>query len=548
MEKIGVMICGHGSRDPEAVAEFERMARVLARRLPDREVASGYLEFARPTIREGLDALAGRGVKRIFALPAMLFAAGHVKNDIPWELNTFAAGNPGIEIRCARDLAIDARLLAAARARIEEAESQAPAAVPREDTLLLVVGRGTNDPDSNSNISKIARMLWEGMGFGWAEAAFSGVAHPRVEAGLERAVRLGFSRIVVFPYFLFTGVLVKRIFAETDAVASRHPEVSFLKAQYLSDHPLVIETFAGRLAEILKGQNLMNCQLCKYREQVIGYEADQGKPQAGHHHHVRGIGTIMAITATITTTTIMAITATRRARTARRSGAFAAAIRTDRPGWRAMADYICDPSEIYRQSLAAIRGETDLSRVPPDMVAVALRLVHACAIPEIVPDLVWSPGAAEAGRGALQDGAPILCDGEMTANGIIRGLLPRGNEVICTVNEAEAKTIALERKTTRSAAAVELWRGRIAGSVVAVGTAPTALFRLLEIIEETSERPALVLGFPVGFIGAAESKEALGRNPFAVPFIALKGRKGGSALAAAAVNALAAGFDAGDPR
>ena len=213
-----------------------------------------------------------------------------------------------------------------------------------------------------------------------------------------------------------------------------------------------------------------------------------------------------------------------------------------------MADYICDPSEIYRRSLAAIRGETDLSRVPPDMVAVALRLVHACAIPEIVPDLVWSPGAAEAGRAALQSGASILCDSEMTANGIIRGLLPRRNEVICTMNEAEAKTTAGERKTTRSAAAVELWRGRIAGSVVAVGTAPTALFRLLEIIEESSERPALVLGFPVGFIGAAESKEALSRNPFAVPFIALKGRKGGSALAAAAVNALAAGFEAGDPR
>jgi len=290
MEKTGVMICGHGSRDAEAVAEFDGLARGLARRLLDHEVASGYLEFARPNIREGLDDLKSRGVKRIHALPAMLFAAGHVKNDIPWELNSFAAENPGIQLDCGRDLAIDARLLAAARARIEEAEAVVASAIPRDQTLLLVVGRGTNDPDANSNISKIARMLWEGMGLGWAEAAYSGVAHPRVGEGLERAVKLGFPRIIVFPYFLFTGVLVKRIYAETDAVAAGHPNVALLKAKYLNDHPLVLETFVDRLEEIAKGENRMNCQLCKYREQVIGYEQDQGKPQAGHHHHVRGIG------------------------------------------------------------------------------------------------------------------------------------------------------------------------------------------------------------------------------------------------------------------
>ena len=290
MEKTGVMICGHGSRDAEAVAEFDGLARGLARRLPESEVASGYLEFARPNIREGLDDLKSRGVKRIHALPAMLFAAGHVKNDIPWELNSFAADNPGIQLDCGRDLAIDARLLAASRARIEEAEAVVASAIPRDQTLLLVVGRGTNDPDANSNISKIARMLWEGMGLGWAEAAYSGVAHPRVGEGLERAVKLGFPRIIVFPYFLFTGVLVKRIYAETDAVAATHPNVAFLKAKYLNDHPLVLETFVDRLAEIAKGENAMNCQLCKYREQVIGYEQDQGKPQAGHHHNVRGIG------------------------------------------------------------------------------------------------------------------------------------------------------------------------------------------------------------------------------------------------------------------
>src|SRR5271168_2758240 len=225
MTETAVLLCGHGSRDPEAVAEFERAAGALRPRLPEFDFATGYLEFARPTIRDGLAALAARGARRILAIPGMLFAASHVKNDLPWEMNSFIAANPGIEVRLGRDLGIEPKLLAAAAERIA-------AAVPerRSDTLLVVVGRGTNDPDANSNIAKIARMLWEGMGFGWAEAAFSGVADPRVDAALERAVRLGFRRIVVFPYFLFTGILVKRIYAQTDAVAARHPEIEFIKA------------------------------------------------------------------------------------------------------------------------------------------------------------------------------------------------------------------------------------------------------------------------------------------------------------------------------
>ena len=213
-----------------------------------------------------------------------------------------------------------------------------------------------------------------------------------------------------------------------------------------------------------------------------------------------------------------------------------------------MAGYLRNPSEIYRQSIAAIARETDLSQLPPAMRDVALRIVHACAIPEVVADLVWSDGAAEAGRLALASGAVIIADGEMTANGIIRARLPRQNEILCTVNEPKASEIARARDTTRSAAAVELWRGRIEGSVIAVGTAPTALFHLLEMIQEITERPALVLGFPVGFIGAAESKEALAKNSLGVPYIALKGRKGGSAMVAAAVNALAAPFAADELR
>jgi sirohydrochlorin cobaltochelatase len=291
MNDTAVMVCGHGSRDADAIREFEALVTALRTRLPRYDVESGYLEFARPIIREGLDKLVARGARRILAVPGMLFAAAHVKNDLPWELNSFAAANPGVSVDFGRELAIEPKLLKVASERITAAELSSQADMPRADTLLLVVGRGTNDSDANSNISKVARMLWEGMGFGWAEAAYSGVAHPRVDAALEKAARLGFRRIVVFPYFLFTGILVKRIYRQTDEVAARHPRIEFLKADYLNDHPLVLDAFVERVEEILVGDNRMNCRLCKYREQVVGYESEVGTPQAGHHHHVRGIGT-----------------------------------------------------------------------------------------------------------------------------------------------------------------------------------------------------------------------------------------------------------------
>jgi sirohydrochlorin cobaltochelatase len=289
--RTGVMVCGHGSRDPDAIREFQAMARALGRHLKQYEVESGFLEFARPVIRDGLEALKSRGVRRILAVPGMLFAAGHVKNDVPSEINEFARANPEIELRFGRDLAIDPRMLRAAAERVEAAEKRAGAHVARTDTLLLVVGRGTNDPDANSNVAKVARMLWEGMEFGWAEPAYSGVTYPLVDAALKRAVRLGFKRIVVFPYFLFTGVLVKRIYDWTDAAAAANPDIEFVKADYLNDHPLVLETFIDRVREITAGTGNMNCQMCKYRERIVGFEDDRGAPQAGHHHHVRGIGT-----------------------------------------------------------------------------------------------------------------------------------------------------------------------------------------------------------------------------------------------------------------
>ncbi len=204
-----------------------------------------------------------------------------------------------------------------------------------------------------------------------------------------------------------------------------------------------------------------------------------------------------------------------------------------------MFDYIRDPAEIYRKSFEAVRAETDLSGFSPDQGALAVRLVHACGMPDMAADLVFGGEAITAGRRALRAGAAVLTDVEMVRHGIIRARLPAANPVLCTLHDEGVKERADEKGTTRSAAAVDLWGDNLAGAVVAIGNAPTALYRLLELLAEGAGPPALILGFPVGFVGAAESKDSLIENAGDVPFITLKGRRGGSALAAAAVNALA---------
>lgn len=285
------MVCGHGSRDAGAVEEFQAVAKGLKERLPQYETDWGFLEFATPVIRTGLDALRAKGIRKVLAVPGMLFAAGHAKNDIPSVLNAYQTQNPELEISYARELGIDLKLIRAAGERVEDALQKAGDGVSREETLLVVVGRGASDPDANSNVAKVTRMLWEGLGLGWAETAYSGVTFPLVEPGLEHATRLGYKRIVVFPYFLFTGILVQRIYHYTDIVAAKHPEIEFIKASYLNDHPLVLDAFAERVEEIRNGENNMNCQLCKYREQFLGFENEVGLRQESHHHHVEGVGT-----------------------------------------------------------------------------------------------------------------------------------------------------------------------------------------------------------------------------------------------------------------
>jgi precorrin-8X/cobalt-precorrin-8 methylmutase len=202
-------------------------------------------------------------------------------------------------------------------------------------------------------------------------------------------------------------------------------------------------------------------------------------------------------------------------------------------------EYLRDGAEIYRRSFAIIRAEADLTGFSADEAEVAVRMIHACGNPEAARSIEFGHGLVAAARGALAAGATILCDSEMVAHGITRARLPADNAVVCTLHDPRVSALAAQRGTTRSAAALELWTDRLAGSVVAIGNAPTALFHLLEMLARGAPRPAAIVGIPVGFVGAAESKDALAADPSGVPFLVVRGRIGGSAMTAAAINALA---------
>jgi sirohydrochlorin cobaltochelatase len=281
-----LLIAAHGSRDAAGVDEFWGLAEAWQRLRPDRLQEAGFLEFARPTVGEAIDELVGRGASRIAVVPAMLMAAGHVKNDVPSEVQEGRARHPGVAFHMARPLDIHPALLELCHVRYREALAGRPE-VPPDRTLLLLVGRGTSDPDANANIARVARFLWESYGVGWAGVAFSGLAAPSVDDALTICRRLGFARIVVQPYFLFDGALLKRVRRAAERHAAADPSVEILTTAHFRQHPLLLRAFEDRAHEALHGESRMNCDLCKYRVRLIGREADLGAPQVGHHHHAR---------------------------------------------------------------------------------------------------------------------------------------------------------------------------------------------------------------------------------------------------------------------
>ena len=288
--QVGILICGHGSRNKLAIIEFQKLTKLIQKRYPNIIVEYGFLEFAKPSLSDALDKLKNNSIKKVIAIPAMLFAAGHVKNDIPSLLMNYS-DKFGIEIIYGRELGINNLMISAACERVKEVFKENNSLKP-EESLLVVVGRGSSDPDANSNVSKITRMIVEGLGLGWGETVFSGVTFPLVEPGLINAVKLGYKNLIIFPYFLFSGVLVTRIKRQSDLVAINNPNISFIHAKYLSSHPYVVDTFVERIEEIFNNENnnFMNCSLCKYRSNLYGFEKEVGLTQESHHDHVEGLG------------------------------------------------------------------------------------------------------------------------------------------------------------------------------------------------------------------------------------------------------------------
>jgi sirohydrochlorin ferrochelatase len=284
-----LLIAGHGSRDASGVNEFWALAEAWQRLRPDRLQAAGFLEFARPTIGEAIDDLVGRGARRITVVPAMLMAAGHVKNDIPSEIHEGQDRQPGVTFAMARALDIHPALLELCQVRYREATANLVPIAPAR-TMLLLVGRGTSDPDANANIARVARFLWEALGLGWASIAYSGLAEPGVDEALIVCRRMGFERIVVQPYLLLDGVLVKRIHETVARHATQEKAAEIVATAHLGVHPLVLRGFEDRAHEANHGEPHMNCGLCKYRVRLTGREGEVGLPQVGHHHHVRASG------------------------------------------------------------------------------------------------------------------------------------------------------------------------------------------------------------------------------------------------------------------
>lgn len=281
MSKLGIMICGHGSRSKAAEEEFGLLAKGIRARFPDLPVEHGFLEYSAPNIHMGLNKLVDAGVTEIVAVPGMLFAATHAKNDIPSVLTTFQEKTPGISVKYGRELGLHPQMIAAFEARVLDALGK-DHVHPGElyDTMLVVVGRGTSDTLANAEAARLTRIVSENLGFGWSETVYSGVTYPSVGRGLEMALKLGFKKIVVAPYFLFTGKLINRIYGYVDRVAETAPDVQFMKAMYLRDQDHVIDTFIERIEEARLGSLSDSVDLmASFKDRLAKGEVDV------HHHH-----------------------------------------------------------------------------------------------------------------------------------------------------------------------------------------------------------------------------------------------------------------------
>lgn len=279
-EDAGVIICGHGSRAKIAEEEFSLLAKGLRQRFPSLKVEYGFLEYSAPNIHMALDRLIEQKVKKIYAVPGMLFSATHAQNDIPSVLTTYQEKHPGLEIEYGRELGLHPEMIDAFQTRILEALCMDHVHDGNlYDTMLVVVGRGTSVSEANAEAAKLTRIVCENLGFGWSETVYSGVTFPSVGRGLEMAVKLGFKKIVVAPYFLFGGKLIDRIYAYVDKVSEANPDISFLKTDYLRDQEHVINTFIERINETISAPEKTLSLMESFKARLAAGEIDV------HHHH-----------------------------------------------------------------------------------------------------------------------------------------------------------------------------------------------------------------------------------------------------------------------
>ena len=533
-DDFGLVIAGHGSRDPDGTREFEEALALLKQRQPDRIITHGFLEFATPTIDEALRENVQLGAQRVVMVPGILFAASHGKNDMPVELLSVKPEFPEHEFHYGGPMGIHPLLLKLFQERIIAAEAAASRLIPRHESLLVVVGRGTTDPDVNSNVNKLARMVEEGMGFGDSLVCYSGTAKPLVKDGIAVAAQRGFRRLVVIPYFLFTGILVKRIYHAAEEVQREFPGVEILKAGYLGVHPHVTEVWLEKAREALNGINSANCSLCKYRTQIVGYESEVGKVQEAHHHHVRGLlgdkahGSSSGHTHSHTHS---------HSHSPSHSHSHDHSEVHQDLGKKALA-HPYQPHPIEAESFQLIDRGYDWTGYSPVQKSVLQRIVHTSGDFEVVKDFFCPEAALQAGILALQKRTPIVTDVTMVQSGLKRSLLEAlGIKTVCLVHDEETRILA-ETGLTRSAAGIRrAFLNQGDDVLLAIGDAPTAIREALRLVQEEGWRPRLLVGLPVGFVGTQESKRELQACQL-VPRITNQGTRGGSNWAAAVMNAL----------
>ncbi|MCG8351363.1 MAG: sirohydrochlorin chelatase [Chloroflexales bacterium] len=288
-ERSALLLVGHGTADPAGQAEYERLAALLSDRLMT-FVQPCFLELADPPIAQAIDECVTAGFQHIVALPLLLGAASHQKNDIPTALNLARARWPEVSIYYGTPLGAQYTLVCTLAERVDLARAAANTQIPPEETALAIIGRGSRDPDSNAEVARIARLLWEGRGYGWVEYGFYGLSQPDTAVTLDRCVALGAKQVVVLPYLLFTGRIHQRIGILVEAAQQRHREIAFLLAEHLGEHPGVIAAIRQRYEEALNDTATMNCDVCKYRQLMPGFTAEFGLPQTSDHHHgMRGV-------------------------------------------------------------------------------------------------------------------------------------------------------------------------------------------------------------------------------------------------------------------